>query len=644
MPSVVRSVSIVLLALAPWLGPISASTTVDDDAEAARAEFIRSHYTKTEHHIPMRDGVRLFTAVYTPNDLDGGPWPILLLRTPYDVGPYGIDRYKKRLGPHEAFEQSKFIFVFQDVRGRYLSEGDYVNMRPHIADKTGPEDIDESTDTWDTIDWLIRHLPHHNGKVGQWGISYPGFYTAAGAIDSHPALAAVSPQAPIADWWWDDMHHHGAFILPLAFNFFSGFGQARPEPTTEDAERFEHETADGYRFFHELGPLSNVNERHFKGDIAFWNDIVAHPNYDAFWQSRSIVPHLKNIGAAVMVVGGWFDMEDLYGPLSIYRSIEEKNPDAWNVLVMGPWRHGGWTRNDGDTLGEAEFGFATSAWYRERVDLAFFEHFLKGAEAPKLPEALVFETGANRWRQFDAWPPAEVERRKLYFHDRGRLRLGEPPTSTADGEPAADSYPSDPNKPVPYTMDITTHWNATYMTEDQRFAAWRPDVLVYETEVLTEDTTFAGPLVADLWVSTTGEDSDFVVKLIDVFPPEHPEAEEDETKETLGHRQQLVRGEVFRGRFRDSYEHPKPFVPGRPTRVRFELWDVLHTWKRGHRIMIQVQSSWFPLVDRNPQSWVDNIFEAKAEDFIRVENTLHRSPEHPSHLEVGVLPAPGSSR
>ena len=622
--------TIIALSILLLVGPVA----VADDEIDDRARHIRETYSKYEYQIPMRDGTRLFTSVYKPNKLDDATYPILLFRTPYGIGPYGIDRYKSRLGPHEAFEKEGFIFVFQDVRGKYMSEGEYLNMRPHLATK-GPKDFDESTDTYDTIEWLLEHLKNHNGKVGQWGVSYPGFYTSAGAIDSHPALKAISPQAPIADWFWDDMHHHGAFVVGMAFNFFSSFSKPRPEPTTERAERVDMGTGDGYRFFLDLGPLSQVDETYFHGEIDFWNKLVAHPNYDEFWQSRNLLPHLKNISAAVMVVGGWYDMEDLYGPLETYQAIESQNPGTTNTLVMGPWRHGGWLRSDGDTLGEAEFGFKTSELYRQQVDLAFFKHHLKGEGELHLPEALVFETGANRWREFDTWPPKASVPKRLYLRADQGLAF-EAPTETGAG--ASDSYPSDPNKPVPYTMDINNGWNPHYMTEDQRFAAWRPDVLVYESEVLEENVTLSGPLNVDLWVSTTGRDSDFVVKLIDVFPPEHPDAEERPELKGQGYRQQLVRGDIIRGRFRESYEHPKPFEPGEPTRVAFKIQDVLHTFKKGHRMMVQVQSSWFPFIDRNPQSWVENIFKAEAEDFIRVENTVYRSKEHPSSIEIRVLP------
>ena len=599
-----------------------------------RADYVRAHYSKYEYRVPMRDGTRLYTVVYVPNDVSK-TYPFLLFRTPYSVGPYDSDRYRRSLGPSFEFEQDGYIFVFQDVRGRFMSEGAYVNMRPHIDDKRGKQ-FDESSDTYDTIEWLLEHVPNHNGKVGQWGISYPGFYTSAGAIDSHPALKAVSPQAPIADWFWDDMHHHGAFILPLAFNFFSRFGVAREEPTTKWPERFDHGTKDGYQFFLDLGPLSNVNERHFNEEIGFWNDLVAHPNYDDFWQSRNLLPHLNNVTTAVLTVGGWFDTEDLYGPLNTYASIERRNPGTENLLVMGPWAHGGWSRSDGERLGSAEFGFATAEFFREELQLPFFRHHLHDKPAHELAEATVFETGANRWRRFDRWPPAEAQPRRLHLGAAGSLTAAAPSTTKA----AFDDYVSDPAKPVPYTMEITTRWARDYMTEDQRFAAWRPDVLVYQTEPFEEDVTLAGPIDAELWVSTTGSAADFVVKVIDVYPGRLPGGALDDPDEKgyPAGRQMLVRAEVMRGRFRESYSEPKPFTPGEVTRLRFRLHDALHTFKRGHRLMVQVQSSWFPFVDRNPQTWVPNIFEAEPEDFVKQTHQVHRSKAYPSRIEFAVLP------
>jgi putative CocE/NonD family hydrolase len=634
---------ILLVACALWLRPAFAEETEEQKAE--RAARIRAGYAKFEYRVPMRDGAHLFTAIYVPNDVSRRH-PILLVRTPYGSGPYGANRYRETLGPSRRYEDHGFIFVFQDVRGAYMSEGTFVNMRPQLGRGTRGERVDESTDTYDTIEWLLANVEGHNGRVGQWGISYPGFYTSAGMIDSHPALRAASPQAPIADWFWDDMHHHGAFILQLSFNFFATFGKPRPEPTAERPERFEHKTPDAYQFFLDLGPLRNANEKHLKGQIEFWNEMTKHPNYDEFWQSRNILPHLENIKAAVLVVGGWFDTEDLYGPLATYRAVEAQNPGIDNRIVMGPWFHGGWARSDGDRLGDAEFGFKTSEYYREHVEFPFFLHHLDDGPDPGLPEALAFETGANRWRRFEAWPPPGAERRKLYLRAGGGLSF-DPPAEEQGG----DSYPSDPAKPVPYTTEISASWSRSHMTADQRFAARRPDVLVYRGEVLERDLTVAGPLEAVLWVSTTGTDSDFVVKLIDVYPdvipgrdddargrrPERPAPPAADAEPDRGGQQTLVRAEVFRGRFRESYEKPRPFVPGEVTRVAFRLQDVLHTFQRGHRVMVQIQSTWFPFVDRNPQKYVPNIFEAQPSDFIPVTNRVERSKRFPSHVEIGVL-------
>lgn len=618
------------------------------------AAHIRAHYAKQELRIPMRDGVTLYTAVYSPRDTDQD-YPILFIRTPYSVRPYGADAYPERLGPSEAFAREKFIFVYQDVRGRFMSEGEYVNMRPHVPGqpeaKRASKTVDESTDTYDTIEWLLSNLDNHNGKVGMWGISYPGFYSAAGMIDSHPALVAVSPQAPIADWFWDDMHRHGAFVLAMAFPFFSRFGLPRDGLMQEWPKPFDFGTPDGYRFFLDLGPIKRANELHFKNEIGFWNDLAAHPNYDAFWQERNILPHLQGVGAAVMTVGGWFDTEDLYGPLHIYEAVEKQNPDIFNMLVMGPWSHGGWARTDGDALGWAEFGAKTSLFYREHVELPFFLHFLKDGPSPALPEALVFETGRNRWHGFDRWPPATARTTRLFFREGNALSFAAAGDAAAvAGAPAAggaeagaapeahDTIVSDPAKPVPYTLEIGTRWSKNYMTEDQRFASRRPDVLVYQTEPLTEDITIGGPIRANLWVSTTGTDADWIVKIIDVHPgraPAQPDAGPGDTER--GGYEMLVRAEAFRGRFRNSYEHPEPFVPGEVTRVSFELWDVLHTFRKGHRIMVHVQNTWFPLIDRNPQRYVPNIFEASEEDFITATNRVYRSAAHPSSIEIGVV-------
>jgi hypothetical protein len=636
--------AILVLTLPILSGCVSkpSSTAVQTAAVTERTaresdEYVRTHYVKHEYMIPMRDGVKLFTAVYTPKDASQA-YPILMFRTPYSTSPYGEDAYRRQLGSGATMTREGFIFVYQDVRGRFMSEGEFNNMTPHIDVKRSPADVDESTDTYDTIEWLLANVENHNGRVGQWGISYPGFYTAAGMIDAHPALVAASPQAPIADWWYDDFHHHGAFFLPHTFNFFASFGRARPAPTKEWGKRFEHGTPDGYQFFMELGPLRNVEEKYFKGEIAFWTESIKHPDYDDFWQSRNILPHLRNVPPAVMTVGGWFDAEDLYGPLKIYRSVEEKNPGVFNILVMGPWAHGAWSRSGGDHLGHVHFGSKTSDFYQENIELPFFRHFLKGEGELDLPEAYVFETGANRWHTFANWPPAGLEERKLFAQAGGGLSFTAP-----TAENGFDEFISDPSKPVPYTEAVSKGMTREYMTDDQRFAARRPDVLVYQTDVLDEDVTLAGPVIADLWVSTTGTDADWVVKIIDVHPPDAPDYEGIPKGMHMGNYHMMVRSEVIRGRFRNGHEHPEPFVAAAPTNVRFELQDLLHTFQKGHRIQVQIQSTWFPLVDRNPQKFVPNIFEAHESDFIVATHRVFRDAGRPTSLIVGILPASAGS-
>ncbi len=615
-------------------GPTDAAVPSRPAAFAPAAEpALRDLYEKQEHMVPMRDGVRLFTALYVPRDRSKR-YPFLMLRTPYGCRPYGPDAYRDRLGPDEEFARDGYIFVFQDVRGRYLSEGGFVNMRPHLESKLSPSDVDESTDTYDTIEWLLRNVPGHNGRVGMWGISYPGFYAAAGMIDAHPALAAVSPQAPIADWWFDDFHHHGALFLPHAFNFLASFGRPRPEPTTEDPPRFDHGTPDGYEFFLDLGPLSSVNDLHFHGEISFWNDIVAHPDYDEFWRKRNLLPHLNRVAPAVMTVGGWFDAEDLYGALQTYRAVEERNPGITNVLVMGPWPHGGWARGSGERLGNISFGAPTSDAFQSTRMKPFFAYHLKGEGELDLPEATVFETGANRWREFDRWPPAEAAPAGIYLHAGGGLSFSPP---AAEGR---DEYRSDPARPVPFTTDIARGMTRDYMTDDQRFAARRPDVLVYRTDPLQEDVTLAGPVVANLWVSTSGTDSDWIVKLIDVFPPDEKDHDGVRPGMHLGGYQMMVRSEVLRGRFRNGHDRPEPFVPDEPTPITLPLQDVCHTFGQGHRIMVQIQSTWFPLVDRNPQTFVENIYLARAEDFVAAVQRVYSSPQRPSALSVLRLASP----
>jgi uncharacterized protein len=603
-------------------------------AAAQGLDAVKAAYTKYEYRIPMRDGKKLFTAVYAPKD-SSQKYPILLTRTPYSVGPYGADRYKDNLGPSPLFGKEGYVFVYQDVRGRWMSEGDYVNMRPINESKKGT-DTDESTDTYDTIDWLVEHVPNNNGKVGLWGISYPGFYTDTGLIDAHPALKAASPQAPIVDWFVDDdFHRNGALWLPHLFNFIADFGRPRPEPTRKGPPHFEHGTPDGYDFFLRMGPLANADKKYFKGDVPFWNEVMEHGTYDDFWKARNLRPHLKNVKPAVMTVGGWFDAENLFGALETYRTIEASSPGVTNVLVMGPWQHGGWSFSDGDALGYVRFNAKTGVFYREQIELPFFEHHLKGkGDGKQQPEAWVFETGTNQWRKHDAWPPKNAKAKAYYFRDGSRLS---PDAPDGKAEEAFDEYVSDPARPVPFEAKIDIGMSADYMTGDQRFAARRPDVLVYETPVLEEDLTVAGPIQAELYVSTTGTDSDWIVKVIDVYPDDYPDPDPNPTGVKMGGFQQLVRGEIMRGKFRNSYEKPEAFEPGKPTKVAFRLQDVYHTFRPGHKLMVQVQSSWFPLADRNPQTFVD-INKAKESDFKKATQHVYRAKELASKVTVLVLP------
>jgi len=594
--------------------------------------YLREHYTKFEYKIPMRDGVKLFTSVYAPKD-ESQPWPILLTRTPYSLKPYSEDRYPDPGAQLKHYAKEKFVFVLQDVRGRNGSEGEFVHMRPHKEVKSGPRDIDESTDAYDTIDWLVKNVPNNNGKVGMMGISYPGFYTAAGMIDSHPALKCASPQAPIADWFvGDDFHHNGAFYLPHAFGFFSGFGQKLDEPTREQPKPFDYKTPDGYEFYLKLGPLANADKLYFKGRIEFWNDLMGHDTYDEFWQTRNLRPHLKNIKSAVMTVGGWYDAEDLFGPLQIYHEVERNNPGIFNVLVIGPWFHGGWSRGDGDKLGNVDFHAKTAEFYRENIELPFLKHFLKDDPKLDLPEAYVFETGTAQWRRYESWPPKNTREQTLYLHSDGKLSFDSP----ADGTSQFDEYMSDPAKPVPFIPNVAIGMTREHMLDDQRFACSRPDVLVYQTEVLEEDITIAGPITASLQVSTTGTDSDWVVKLIDVYSGDYPNPDPNPAGVQMGGYQQLVRGEAFRGKFRNSFSKPEPFEPGKMTKVEWVLPDAYHTFRRGHRIMAQVQSSWFPLVDRNPQTFCD-IYHAREEDFQKATQRVYHSSRAGSQVRVLVL-------
>jgi putative CocE/NonD family hydrolase len=610
------------------VGALFAVACCPERAAAQGIEYVKANYTKSEFRIPMRDGKHLFTAVYAPKD-QSQQYPLLLQRTPYGIVPYGTDQYPADLGPSAAFGKSGYIFVYQDVRGRSQSEGKFIDVRPYKPVKNGPKDFDESTDTWDTIEWLLQHVANHNGKVGIWGGSYLGFYTNMAAINPHPALKAFSPQAPVVDWFLgDDWHHNGALWLTHLFNFMVAFDHPH-------SFALDQQTTNDYQFFLNLGPIRNVNTKYFKNEVPFWNDVMRHGVYDAFWQARNVQPHLKNIRPAAMTVGGWFDAEDLSGTLKTYRSIEASNSGNQNMLVLGPWIHCAWRNADSLSIGAIPLNSKTGEFFRENMEFPFFEFQLKGKGALLRPKAWVFEMGTNQWRQFDAWPPRECQPKSLFLHENGRLSMA--PPDNASGKAAYDEYVSDPEKPVPFSDKNAFGMTPEYMVEDQRFVARRPDVVVYKADVLKKDFTIAGPIEVELQVSTSGTDSDWIVKVIDVYPDDSPDPNPNPTGARMGGYQQLVRGEVMRGKFRNSFEKPEAFTPNQPTSIKFALLDICHTFRKGHRLMVQVQSTWFPLVDRNPQTFV-NIYSAKPSDFQKATQRIYHSRDLPSRLNVLVLP------
>ena len=594
----------------------------------AHLEWIRGNYDKSEHMIPMRDGVELYTIVYTPKDLSE-PVPVMLYRTPYSIAPYEPDQFRNPLGPSAEFDRAGYVFVYQDVRGKFKSQGDFEVIRPLAMEPKGPTDVDESTDNFDTIEWVLANVEGHNGRVGQWGISYSGWQTLMGMVDAHPALLASSPQASPSDMFiGDDWHHNGAFRIMYAFSWLAGNARRRDAPTEVRGAAFDYGTPSGYEFFLEAGAASNIDELYFHGDVPAWNDFMEHGTYDEYWQRQNALPHLRDIDHPILNVAGWFDTEDFYGPMSIYRTIEAENPGTENTLAVGPWLHGGWRRMLGDELGCIEFGDSTSVHFQREVQLPFFEHHLREPGGWTAPEAVVFETGSNEWETHDTWPPDGVEDVSIYLREDGRLAF-EPPTD--DG---SDSYVSDPDRPVPFSAEIRTTLGHLWKVEDQRFASTRPDVLVYTSDPLTEDLTIAGPILADIFVSTTGTDSDWVVKVIDVYPGDASAS--GSCGVPMGGFQMHLAGEIMRGRFRKSFTDPEPMVPGEVTPIHIDLRDRYHTFKAGHRVMVHVQSSWFPAYDRNPQRYVD-IYRASPDDYQTATQTVFRSPEYPSRITVGIL-------
>jgi putative CocE/NonD family hydrolase len=612
-------------------------TQMAADAQQAANDpaFVKNNYDKRETYIPMRDGKKLYTVIYTPKDVSH-PYPFLMMRTPYSAGPYGDSVYRTSLGPNRELQREKYIFVYQDVRGRYLSEGSFEEMTPAREGKSNRE-TDESSDTWDTVDWLLKNVKNNNGRVGIWGISYPGFYASASLPDAHPAIKAVSPQAPVTDEFiGDDVNHNGAFFLLDNFDFDNFFDVKREGPVQRYAGTvFPLEIKDAYQFFLDLGPLQNSQgARYFDYKSKIWNEYLVHSTYDAYWQARNIRPHLKNIRPAVLVVGGWFDAEDMYGALRTYEAIEHQSPHNDNHLVMGPWTHGGWAAGSWTKFGILDFDQDVNERYYA-IETGFFDHYLKDSVEPGLAEATVFETGTNQWKQYGTWPPAEAKPAKFYLSGKGELSLI-PPRASDSSKLAAyyspDEWLSDPSRPVPYVDGIDGGRDNQYIVADQRFASQRPDVLVYQTIPLEQDLHVTGRLKADIFLSSTGTDADLVVKLIDVLPG----TDTGSAKRQPAGYQRLVRADVFRAKFRHGYEKPEPLVPGQPTEIAFELNEISHDFKKGHRIMVQIQASWFPLVDRNPQQFV-NIPTCPEDGFRKAIIKVYHDPGHPSGIVLPVI-------
>lgn len=595
--------------------------------------WVRSNYIKTERYIAMRDGVKLYTAIYTPKD-NSQVYPILMQRTPYSCWPYGENNYRQRIGPNSSLMKDKYIMVYQDARGRYKSEGNFVEMTPAIDVKKSNKDVDESSDTYDTIDWLLKNTPN-NGKVGIYGISFPGFYSSAALPNAHPALKAVSPQAPMSDEFiGDDCNHNGAFFLLDNFGFYSGFDGPKAENGESYKPFFTARYSDAYQYFLKMGPIKNVNTAAFFSDPqSTWRQTVAHDTYDAFWKAKNIKEHLRNIKPAVLVVGGWFDAEDLYGALKTYAAIEKQSPGNNNRLVMGPWTHGGWAANSWTSFGAYHFGADLNRYYQDSIETVFFEHYLKDRGSFNKPEVTVFETGSNKWKNYAQWPPANCQPSTYFLQANGGMSEVKPASASSNSE-----YISDPARPVPYTSVISGRRNNEYMVEDQRFAAQRPDVLVFQTDTLSDDLTLTGEIGANLFVSMTGTDADFIVKVIDVWPENSslPAAQPGQRPQQMGGYQQMVRAEVFRGKFRKSFEKPVAFTPNKVEKVSFNLNEVAHCFKKGHRVMVQIQSSWFPLVDRNPQTF-GRIPDMSEKDFRKATIRVYHDKMYSSNIILPVL-------
>lgn len=602
--------------------------------------FVTNYY-KIERMVPMRDGVRLFTSFYIPKDTVE-KHPFLMTRTPYSCAPYGEDKFSGVWGTYRlSYLKEKYIIVTQDVRGRYMSEGDFVDVRPFNKNKKTKKEVDEASDTYDAIDWMLKNIPGNSGNVGVVGTSYPGFYATEAALSNHPALKAVSPQAPVTDWFiGDDFHHNGAFFALDGFSFYSSFGKPHPKPTKDYGPGFSTPIKDNYKFYLQTGALKNLAA--MMGDsIKFWHELYKHPTYDAWWKARNARVGLYNVKPPMLWVGGLFDAEDCFGAWNCYKATKTQSPTTNNKIVMGPWHHGQWSR-EGSYLGNVRFASNTSAWYQQNIEVPFFNYYLKGkGSVADIGEANIFFTGENNWKKFAQWPPKETTNKALYLHADGRLTFerAAPIDSKVKNPGNFTEYTSDPGHPVPYTEDVHEGRTREYMTDDQRFAGRRPDVLSFQTDVLTEELTLAGPVLADLITSISTTDADFVVKVIDVFPDDfvYDAALKGNGKTyPMGGYEMLVRGEIMRGKFRNSYENPEPFVAGKITEVKYALPDVAHTFKKGHRLMIQVQSSWFPLADRNPQKFI-NIYTADDSDFQKASIRIYHDAANQTKFILPVL-------
>lgn len=601
--------------------------------------WFAAHYTKIERSIPMRDGIKLFTAIYVPKD-ESEKHPVLLNRTPYSCSPYGETRYTERYASRgdSTYFHRNYIMVYQDVRGRYMSEGEFEDVRPFISKKKSKRDIDEASDAYDTIDWLMKNIKNNNGNVGAFGISYPGFYATETALSNHPALKAVSPQAPVTDWFiGDDFHHKGVTFLMDNFDFYRGFGVPRPKPLTTYPAVPELKFTDNWSFFLREGTFHELKKKYMGDSIKFWNDVAAHPDYDDWWKARDARTGCYNIKPAMLIVGGLFDAEDCWGGWNLYKAIESQSAATNCKIVEGPWFHGGWARSTGEKLGNIWFEQKTSSWYRSQIELPFFEYYLNGkGNADQIKEATIFITGENKWQQFDTWPPKNVSAVNLYLQQDGVASMNATVAGNKSTTAGYEEYVSDPMKPVPYTEDVHSDRTREYMCDDQRFASRRPDVLVYQTEILKNNVTLTGPVIADLFTSISTTDADFVVKLIDVFPEDFKYPDSVKINYPMGGYQMLVRGEIMRARYRNSFSVPEAMIPNTVTEVKFELPDVAHTFEKGHRIMIQVQSTWFPLADRNPQQFI-NPYECETKDLLKSTIRIYHDGDHSSKIILPVL-------